>query len=33
MMPLVLVQFFWIMFAIAALVGVIVGVMAFRRMK
>jgi len=33
MMPVVLVQFYWIMFALATLVGVIVGVMAFRRMK
>lgn len=32
-MPVVLVQWYWIMFALATLIGIIVGVMAFRRMK
>ncbi len=33
MMPVVLVQFYWIMFALATAVGVLVGIIALRRMK
>ncbi len=33
MMPVVLSQFFWLMFALSTLVGVVVGVMALRKMK